>query len=94
MDVIKATENFTLSSSNFSLTTGVSLLAFKSSNASDFAYSSPAEDMAFSSVYGGERDTAWVPAAQITGTCTIPEPTTATLSLLALAGLAARRRRR
>lgn len=37
---------------------------------------------------------AWEPGVMITGVKLIPEPTTATLSLLALAGLAARRRRR
>ncbi len=36
---------------------------------------------------------AWQPGVKVTGIL-IPEPTTATLSLLALAGLAARRRRR
>ena len=37
---------------------------------------------------------AWQAAVKITGTKAIPEPTTATLSLLAPAGLAARRRRK
>ena len=37
---------------------------------------------------------SWQPGVKITGTIAVPEPTTATLSLLALAGLAARRRRR
>lgn len=38
-------------------------------------------------------DDTWHPVAQISG-IVVPEPTTATLSLLALAGLAARRRRK
>ena len=42
----------------------------------------------------GETATALTGGGTIVGTFTIPEPTTATLSLLALAALAARRRRR
>jgi len=42
----------------------------------------------------GETATAFTGNGTIVGTFTIPEPTTATLSLLALAALAARRRRR
>ena len=42
----------------------------------------------------GETATALTENGTIVGTFTIPEPTTATLSLLALAALAARRRRR
>ncbi len=38
--------------------------------------------------------TAWQAAVKINATPAVPEPTTATLSLLALAGLAARRRRK
>jgi len=59
-----------------------------------FSAGANAAECGFSNGIDGFSSTAYAPVVSIQGQVLIPEPTTATLSLLALAGLAVRRRRK